>query len=98
MNNLCHKWISPCFENVTYDINHMNDNFILYFLTTFLHRVQVWAECRSTLNLGCGISINGKLLIGTAKWEDILKLHEIDKHNVLYRLTHNVMHRHLNSS
>jgi hypothetical protein len=36
-------------------------------------------------------------LIGTAKWEDILKLHEIDKHNVLYHLTHNVMHRHLNT-
>jgi hypothetical protein len=42
----------------------------------------------SALNLWCG----GKQLTGAAKWEDILKLYETDKQNVL----HNVMHRHLN--
>jgi len=46
----------------------------------------------SALNLGCEITIKGKRLTGTAKWEDILKLYETDKHNVL----HNVMDRHLN--
>jgi hypothetical protein len=46
----------------------------------------------SALNLGCEITIKGKQLTGTAKWEDILKLCEIDKQNVL----HNVMHRQLN--
>jgi len=33
----------------------------------------------STLNLGCEITTNSKQLIGTAKWEDILKLHETEK-------------------
>jgi hypothetical protein len=30
----------------------------------------------------CEIAVNGKRLTGTAKWEDILKLYEVDKHNV----------------
>ena len=46
----------------------------------------------SALNLGCEIKIKGKQVTCTTKWEDILKLYEIDKQNVL----HNVMHRHLN--
>jgi len=48
----------------------MNDNFILYFLTTFLHRVQLWAEGLGMLQyteFGCGITIKDKRLIGTAK-------------------------------
>ena len=49
---------------------------------------QLWAEglgmpCNA-LNLGCGITINSKPLTGTAKWDDMLKLCEIDKQNVLY--------------
>ena len=79
----------------------MNDNFIFYFLTTFLHKAQLWAEGLSMpqyTEFGCGIPINSKRLIGTAKWEDILKLHKIEKHNVLYHLTHNVLGRHLNPS
>jgi hypothetical protein len=46
----------------------------------------------SALNLECEITIKSKRLTGTAKWEDILKLYEINKQNVL----HNVMHRQLN--
>jgi hypothetical protein len=73
----------------------------LYFLVSFLHRAQLWAEgldmpC-SALNLGCGITINSEWLTDTAKWEDILKLYEIDKQNVLYHLLPDVMHRHLNA-
>jgi hypothetical protein len=72
----------------------------LYFLVSFLHRAQLWADglgvpC-SALNLGYGITINSEQLTGTAKWEDILKLYEIDKQNVLYHLLPNVMHKHLN--
>jgi hypothetical protein len=36
-------------------------------------------------------------LTDTAKWEDILKLHEIEKQNVLYHLVPGVMHGHLNT-
>jgi hypothetical protein len=48
------------------------------------------------LNLVCGIMINSERLTGAAKWEEMLKLYEIDKQNVLYHLLPNVMHRHLN--
>jgi hypothetical protein len=34
----------------------------------------------------------------SAKWDDILKLCETDKQNVLYHLLPSVMHRHLNAS
>jgi hypothetical protein len=37
-------------------------------------------------------------LTGTAKWDDILKLYEIDKQNMLYHMLPNVTHRHLNPS
>jgi hypothetical protein len=72
----------------------------LYFLVSFLYRAQLWAEglgmpCNA-LNLGCWITINSEQLTGTAKWEDILKLYETDKQNVLYHLLPNVKHRHLN--
>jgi hypothetical protein len=72
----------------------------MYFLVLFLHRAQLWAEgmgmpC-SALNLGCGITINSEQFTGTAIWEDILKMYEIDKQNVLYHLLPNVMYRHLN--
>jgi hypothetical protein len=48
---------------------------------------QLWAEglgmpC-SALNLECSIAVNSEWLTGTAKWEDILKLYEGDKQNVL---------------
>jgi hypothetical protein len=39
---------------------------------------------------------SGEKLIGTAKSEDILKLYEIDKQNMLNHLLHNVNYRHLN--
>jgi len=37
----------------------------------------------SVLNLGCGITVNSERLTVTSKWEDILKLFEFDKLNVL---------------
>ena len=46
-------------------------------------------------NLGCGITVNGEQLTGTAKLEDILKLYDTGRHNVLYHLLPSVMHRHL---
>jgi hypothetical protein len=67
----------------------MNDNFILYFLTTFLHRAQVWAEGLDVPQyIESWVWDFNKRFIGTATWEDILKLHNTDKHNVLYHLTH----------
>jgi len=36
-------------------------------------------------------------LTDTARWEDVLKLYEIEKQNVLYRLVPSVMHRHMDS-
>jgi len=36
-------------------------------------------------------------LTDTTEWEDILKLYEIEKQNVLYYLVPSVMHRHLNT-
>jgi hypothetical protein len=50
----------------------------------------------SALNLGCGITVDSERLSGTAKWDGILKLYEIDKPNVLYHLLPDVIHRHLN--
>jgi hypothetical protein len=55
----------------------------LYFLVSFLHRSELWAgglgmPC-SALNFGRGITVNSEQLTGTAKWEDILKLYEIDE-------------------
>jgi DUF971 family protein len=35
------------------------------------------------LYLGCGITVNSKRRAVTSKWEDILKLFEFDKLNVL---------------
>jgi hypothetical protein len=65
----------------------MNDSFISVFSG---FRAQLWVEglampC-SALNLGCGIAVNSERLAGTGKWEDILKLYEIDKQNVLYKV------------
>ena len=51
----------------------------------------------NALNLGCGITINSMRLTDTTEWEDILKLYEIEKQNVLYYLVPSVMHRHLNT-
>jgi hypothetical protein len=73
---------------------------VLCFVVLFLHRFQLWAEglgmpC-SALTPGCGIRINREQLTGTAKWEDMLKLYEIDKQKVLYHLLPRVMHRCLN--
>jgi hypothetical protein len=34
-------------------------------------------------NVKCEITVNGKRLIGTSKWEDILKLCEVGKRNVI---------------
>jgi len=38
------------------------------------------------MNVGLGVVVNGQPLTGTAKWADILKVYEIDKQNMLYRL------------
>jgi hypothetical protein len=45
-------------------------------------------------NVECDIALNGEQVIGTAKWDDILKLYEVDKRNV-YRLLPKVTERHI---
>ena len=47
------------------------------------------------MNVGLGVVVNGQPLTGTAKWADILKVYELDKQNVLYRVMHHVTDRHL---
>ena len=37
------------------------------------------------VNMGCEVTVNGKQLNDTAKWEYILKVYEVDKH-IAYRL------------
>jgi hypothetical protein len=71
----------------------------LYFLVSFLHRAQLWAErlgmsCNA-VNVERGITVSGKWCIGTMKREDILKLCDIGKQDAWHQLS-NVMHRHLN--
>ena len=45
----------------------------------------------------CGITVNGERLTGTAKWDDILKLYEVEKRSV-YRLLPKVTERYIKSS
>jgi hypothetical protein len=45
-------------------------------------------------NVECDITINGEPYIGTAKWDDILKLFEVEKRNV-YSLLPKVTERHI---
>ena len=47
------------------------------------------------MNVGLGVVVNGKPLTGTAKWADILKVYELNKQNVLYRVMCHVTNRHL---
>jgi len=47
------------------------------------------------INVGLGVVVNGQPLTGTAKWADMLKVHELDKQNVLYCQLHKVTDRHL---
>jgi hypothetical protein len=47
------------------------------------------------MNVGLGVVVNGQPLTGTAKWADILKVYELDKQNVLYRVMRHVTDRHL---
>jgi hypothetical protein len=72
----------------------------LYFLVSLLHRAQLWAKGQgmpcSAMYLVCDITINSERITVTAKWDDLLKLYEIDRQNVLYHLLPNVTHRHLN--
>ena len=79
----------------------MNDSFISAFYgIIFTQSSAVGRETGhgcNALNLGCGITINSMQLTDTAKWEDILKLFEIEKQNVLYHTVPSVMHRHLNT-
>jgi hypothetical protein len=42
------------------------------------------------MSVGLGVVVNGQPLTGTAKWADILKVYEINKHNLLYHLQCNV--------
>ena len=37
-------------------------------------------------NVECEITVNGEQLTGTTKWEDALKVYEVDKHIVYYLL------------
>lgn len=61
----------------------MNDSFVSVFSGIIF--TQGSAVGRGTghacnaLNLGCGIAINSMRLTDTSKWEDILKLYEIEK-------------------
>jgi len=48
-------------------------------------------------NVECEITVNGERLTGTAKWDDILKLYEVEKRNV-YRLLPKVTERHMKPS
>jgi hypothetical protein len=48
-------------------------------------------------NEECVITVTGERLTGTAKWEDILKLYEVEKRNV-YRLLPKVTERHIKPS
>ena len=48
-------------------------------------------------NVECEITVNGERLTGTAKWDDILKLYEVEKRNV-YRLLPKVTERHIKPS
>ena len=45
-------------------------------------------------NVECDITVNGERLTGTAKWDDILKLYEVEKCNV-YRLLPKLTERHI---
>jgi hypothetical protein len=47
------------------------------------------------MNVGLGVVVNRQPLTGTAKWADILKVYELDKQNVLYRVMRHVTDRHL---
>jgi len=78
----------------------MNDSYISLFSGIIFTQGSVidreTGHACNALNLGRGITINSMRLTDTAKWEDILKLYEIEKQNVLYHLVSSVMHRHLN--
>ena len=45
----------------------------------------------------CEATVNGKQLTGTAKWANMLKLYEVDKHNG-YHLLPKVTERHIKPS
>jgi hypothetical protein len=47
------------------------------------------------MNVGFGVVVNGQTLTGTAKWADVLKVYELDKQIVLYRVMRHVTDRHL---
>jgi hypothetical protein len=47
------------------------------------------------MDVGFGVVVNGQPVTGTAKWADILKVYELDKQNVLYRVMCHVTDRHL---
>jgi hypothetical protein len=51
-------------------------------LLKFTHSL---SQKHDVANEECEIAENGRQLTGTAKWGDILKLYEVDKHSV-YRL------------
>jgi hypothetical protein len=68
---------------MSYGVNQYLDLQNVKKINSIQHRVQLWAEglgmpC-SALTTGCGITINREQLTGTAKWDDMLKLYEIDK-------------------
>jgi hypothetical protein len=45
-------------------------------------------------NVECEATVNGKQLTGTAKWANMLKMYEVDKHNVCHLLP-KVTERHI---
>jgi hypothetical protein len=45
-------------------------------------------------NVECEITVNGEWLTGTAQWDVILKLYEVEKRNI-YRLLPKVTERHI---
>jgi len=82
-----YQWSSLCIENVTLDIHYLNDSFVCVFsIIIFTQGSAVGKETGhacNALNLGCGITINSMRLTDTARWENILKLYEIEKLNAL---------------
>ena len=74
----------------------MNDNFISVSSSFIFTRGSPVGRgighAYSALNLGCGITVNGEGLTGSAKWE----VYEFDTQNVLYHLLLTMTHSHLN--
>jgi hypothetical protein len=50
------------------------------------------SQKRDVANVECEVTVNGEQLTRTAKWDDVLKLYKVDKHDV-YRPLPKVIER-----